>query len=312
MVADERPRLRSKFKSGTWWRRGLNLLLGVVLLLIVLVFIATAVPQAVGADHSYVVLSGSMHPTLEPGDVIFVRGVDPTAIEEGDIITFNRNEDTTPTTHRVIEVVEQDGQLGFRMKGDANEDPDQELITPDEVEGRLMSVGGLLFIIPAIGYMIHFANTPVGFTVLVLLPIAALAASEIWSFLGTMRSSGSQETSSPDSVEEGFATESRHERGADKEEDVLVTFQPRELRLGSGVLVVFTAYSILVAYLNPAAWSIGMAVAVAIGTILLLALYRSGNHAAMNTDSSEAGDLDTSRHPTRSQPGPVEGSDAND
>ena len=96
---------------------GAVLLVGVVLL-----FGVTAVPQVVGADHSYVVLSPSMRPMLEPGDVTIVDDVDPATIAAGDVITFELGDESSRTTHRVVEVVEQDGERFFRTKGDANEE----------------------------------------------------------------------------------------------------------------------------------------------------------------------------------------------
>ena len=50
--------------------RGFALLGAIGLLLAVVVF-----PQLVGASGSYVVLSGSMHPTIHAGDVVVTRNV---------------------------------------------------------------------------------------------------------------------------------------------------------------------------------------------------------------------------------------------
>src|SRR6056297_1568948 len=90
-------------------RREMRGRLGLVVLVIVLApFVAFAFPPLVGANHSYVVLSSSMSPAIGAGDVVFVSGVDPTAIEEGDVITFEVGETTrtagsaTRITHRVV------------------------------------------------------------------------------------------------------------------------------------------------------------------------------------------------------------------
>lgn len=309
-MADDRSGGLSSPGSGSGWRRGLNVLGGILLLLAVLLFVSTAVPQVVGADHSYVVLSGSMQPTMSPGDVIFVRDVEPGAIEAGDILTFERDEETTPTTHRVVEVVERDGQRAFRMKGDANEDPDHQLVEPSHVEGQLMSIGGVLFVIPAIGYVIHFANTPFGFTVLVLLPIAAVAASELWSLLTSVRSGADRPERSPAPIDAPSMGPADGEPMAD-EEDVLVRLRPGELRLGLGILVAFTAYAVLVAYLDTAAWSVGMAVAVGITTLLFWALYRSGGDGESPDDTTESQGVDPGRSLVRGRQG-VDGRNHND
>ena len=57
------------------------------LVLALLPFLVFAVPQTVGADHGFVILSGSMEPALSPGDVVIVS--DAASVGVGDIITFS-------------------------------------------------------------------------------------------------------------------------------------------------------------------------------------------------------------------------------
>lgn len=52
----------------------------------------------------YAVLSGSMEPTYHVGSLIYVKEVDPAAIEIGTPITFVVNEDLLVATHRVVDV----------------------------------------------------------------------------------------------------------------------------------------------------------------------------------------------------------------
>lgn len=152
-------------------------LLGVGLTLVVLVgvlpFVAFAVPQVVGANHGFVVLSDSMAPTINAGDAVIVDSVDPASIEEGDVITFQRSADLL-VTHRVIGVA-QDGGLTFETKGDNNEDPDPQPIGPDQVVGEVMIV------LPLVGYVVNFAGTPLGLGVLVGVPFGLLFLSELWA-----------------------------------------------------------------------------------------------------------------------------------
>jgi len=141
-------------------------------------FIITGAPGVVGAEQSYVVLSGSMadepEPVINPGDIIIVQEANPETVEAGEVITYRTGEDT-PITHRVVEVQEEGGTVQFRTKGDANEDPDGQLIGPDQVVGELMIT------IPLIGHVVNFANTTAGFVVLVLLPVGLLVVSEAWN-----------------------------------------------------------------------------------------------------------------------------------
>jgi signal peptidase len=160
---------------GKWLRRGLV----AVLLVAVVPFVVTAVPQAVGAEESYVVLSGSMEPTMSAGDVVVVNAVAPSAIERGDVITFR--DDRQRVTHRVVNVTQEDGQRQFVTKGDANEEADMTPVAAESVVGRVAVV------LPFIGHIVLFAQTRVGIAALVLVPAALLLATELRSLVGMYR-----------------------------------------------------------------------------------------------------------------------------
>lgn len=166
----------------------------VVLLLIVVPFVIHAVPELVGAEHSFVVLSGSMMPAINPGDSVIVEQRDPSTIQEGDVITFTQSGNELPTTHRVIGVEQRNDGLVFQTKGDANDDPDPTAVP----ESNLL--GAVLLTIPFIGYVIQFANTPLGFVVLVGVPLGVLAITEIRSLSTEQRTASSTAESTAHSV----------------------------------------------------------------------------------------------------------------
>jgi len=152
-------------------------LLGLVALLAVVVpFVIYAVPGVIGAEHTFVVLSGSMEPELSPGDAVVVDETDPGDIEEGDVITFARSGSDTVVTHRVVGVGERNGRLVFETKGDANDDADRQPVPAGNV------LGSVTLTIPMIGHVVQFANTSLGFATMVLLPLGLLAVTEAWSF----------------------------------------------------------------------------------------------------------------------------------
>ncbi|MFB6135688.1 MAG: signal peptidase I [Halobacteriaceae archaeon] len=151
-----------------------------VLLAVVVPFVVFAVPQAAGADHSYVVLSGSMSPAIHAGDVVLVTDVPPSQIQERDVITFeppsgHQMEGVDRVTHRVVDVVDRDGERYFRTKGDANEEPDRALVPPDNV------VGVVTFVVPYVGYAVNFAHSGAGWLALVVVPGALLVLNEVWT-----------------------------------------------------------------------------------------------------------------------------------
>lgn len=163
--------------------RGLALrALGVLLVLALVVpFVVFAVPQVVGGDASFVVVSGSMEPAISVGDAVVVAPVDGDDVQVGDVITYVTADREAPTTHRVIEVRETAAGPEFVTQGDNNEDPDASTVTPDRLVGRVVLT------IPFIGYVVEFVGTTTGFALLVAAPIALLVVTELWAFLKRAR-----------------------------------------------------------------------------------------------------------------------------
>jgi len=92
----------------------------------------------------YVVLSGSMEPTIETGSVCFInRHTKFNSIKEKDIIAFKYN-DGTLVTHRAVKVT----KLGIRTKGDNNKDIDSNVVKKENF------VGKNIFWIPKVGYVV--------------------------------------------------------------------------------------------------------------------------------------------------------------
>jgi signal peptidase len=91
------------------------------------------------------VISGSMRPTLDVGDVVIIAKVSADTIKPGDIIQFREAEGVT-TVHRVVEIQEIEGNMLFVTQGDANSEPDVNPVIPANV------VGKVIFDIPKVGW----------------------------------------------------------------------------------------------------------------------------------------------------------------
>jgi len=120
----------------------------------------------------YVVLSGSMEPTIETGSVCFInKHADYDSIKEDDIIAFQM-ENGTLVTHRVVEVTDS----GLTTKGDNNEDIDGSITTEKNF------VGKNVFWIPKIGYAIKAFQSTKGkiiiITCIVLLFVSGILLGE--------------------------------------------------------------------------------------------------------------------------------------
>lgn len=107
----------------------------------------------------FTVLSGSMEPDYPVGSLIYVKKVDASELEVGDVITFMLDEDTV-ATHRIVKVLEDENDpsaLRFRTKGDANDTEDRG----DPVHYKNV-IGTPVFTIPLLGYLANFIQNPPG------------------------------------------------------------------------------------------------------------------------------------------------------
>jgi signal peptidase len=91
------------------------------------VALLTIVPTLAGYQR-YVILTGSMTGTYDPGSVVFDKPVPVRDLRVGDVITYAppRGESPMPlVTHRIVSIKSaRDGRPVFRTKGDANPTPD--------------------------------------------------------------------------------------------------------------------------------------------------------------------------------------------
>lgn len=104
----------------------------------------------------YDVLTGSMKPAYNAGDLILVKVTDPSEIQVGDPVTFNPGStDDSYLTHRVTQKLENymgTGNVCFKTKGDANETED-----PFVIDGSRM-IGVVKMKIPFAGYLVQFVQ----------------------------------------------------------------------------------------------------------------------------------------------------------
>ena len=193
--------------------------MGVLLLIAVVVpFAVFTVPQAVGAEHSYVVVSSSMSPEIRTGDAVIVNEVSTKAVEEGDVITYmdgkraaiREGKPTNLITHRVTDIRQTDQGLAFKTKGDANEEADQGLVPASRIVGQVM------FTIPYIGHVIAFAGTQLGFLALVALPLGLLVLGELYDLARAARNSRAASDGADEQAETDGGTTTDEGTGADE------------------------------------------------------------------------------------------------
>lgn len=118
------------------------------------------VPSVFGIKP-FIVLSGSMESKIHKGDLILTKEIDPTKVKIEDVIAF-RDAENTVTTHRVIDIVEKEGESYFITKGDNNTTQDRNLVALKDIEG--IYIGR----IPGIGSIMSSLSEPTTILILIL------------------------------------------------------------------------------------------------------------------------------------------------
>ena len=130
----------------------------------------------IGGTTPLIVLTDSMYPIIESGDLIICQGAEPEEIQVGDVIAFfdPAGNGTTIVTHRVIEVTEQNGELAWRTKGDNNNTEDRLAVTADKLVAVYEGTR-----IPGFGNVALFMQSTPGLIVCVVCPILLLVGYDM-------------------------------------------------------------------------------------------------------------------------------------
>jgi len=119
---------------------------------------------------SYLVLSGSMEPTIMTGDIIIIHK--KPSYYKNDVVTFN-TKDGRIVTHRIIKEKTEKKRRIFMTKGDANRSEDEALIDPTQI------IGKVTFIVPKLGYFVAFSKSLPGLITLVFIPAGLILIGEL-------------------------------------------------------------------------------------------------------------------------------------
>lgn len=111
----------------------------------------------------FIVLSGSMETQISPGDVVVVKEINTKDLQKGDIIAFKEGD--IVITHRIDDIVTEDGTQKYITKGDNNNTQDVGYVLPEQVEGVFQ------FKISRLGNLAMFVQTPLGMVVCLSIPV---------------------------------------------------------------------------------------------------------------------------------------------
>ena len=149
----------------------LKILLFIILPFVIITLI-TAQTDFIRGYKSFVVITGSMEPQIPVGSIVYTQKTNSYA--KGDIISFTNTKDQT-VTHRVTAISKKDNVTSYKTKGDANNTSDSELIQSGNVLGKV------IFQVPYVGRFIGFIKTPLGFSLVIILPVLLFILGELWN-----------------------------------------------------------------------------------------------------------------------------------
>ena len=130
---------------------------------------------SIGGYSPLIVLTDSMFPDIKSGDLIITKAADAKDVKVGDVISFfdPDGSGTSVLTHRVVELVEEDGKLFFRTKGDANNSEDPSLAPAENLIGLYQSK------INGAGNVAMFLQSTPGLIVCIGVPLVLLVGFEL-------------------------------------------------------------------------------------------------------------------------------------
>ena len=125
---------------------------------------------------AYVIMSGSMEPTIMTRDAIITKRMEDVELKIGDIITY-KSEDPyfygIMITHRIVGMTEENGEVKYITKGDHNATNDRLAVKNDQIYGKVVMV------IQKIGYIQTFLATSYGWIIAVVIPCLGIIISDI-------------------------------------------------------------------------------------------------------------------------------------
>ncbi|MGL4106842.1 signal peptidase I [Clostridium sp. LP20] len=170
--------------KGTQKKKGIVKIIGNLLFYLILIFLLALSFSVLKAKKEgkqpeffgykfFVILTGSMSPTIEPGDLIVVKDLPKDEIKVDDIITFGKTTDSI-TTHRVKEVRAED-RIKFITQGDANNIQDPAPVFEENVQGSVVKI------IPRVGGTVKYIqeNILMIMIIILILILAGIAIKEI-------------------------------------------------------------------------------------------------------------------------------------
>jgi signal peptidase len=148
------------------------------------------------------ILTGSMSPSAEPGDLYITKITTVSQLAIGDVIAINSQESGLFYSHRIVEIRNLNGLLRITTQGDANTTADRDLF----IASKNAAVSRVIYRVPELGRPLVYLNTVQGRqSAASLLVVANLLALFIFLFRKRIVS-----TFLPERVYKDLYSEERH------------------------------------------------------------------------------------------------------
>lgn len=144
--------------------------------LIIKSYVNTEEVPTIGGVCPLIVLTDSMLPEISSGDLIICKEIDAKDVKVNDVISFfdPAGNGSSVVTHRVIEIVEEDGVTKWRTRGDNNNTEDKVLVPFENLVGIWSGTR-----IAGAGSVAMFLQTTPGLIVCVICPLALLVGYDV-------------------------------------------------------------------------------------------------------------------------------------
>jgi len=177
VAKESRPARIRRHRMGRRRRRRLRTA-NVLLVLVCLLTTLGGAGNAVGWWRTETVLSGSMRPDIQPGDVEILRKVPSSNLRVGQILAFRPPHDSFIVSHRVTNIRRLHGTW-VTTKGDANNVADPW----GSVRIASHDVWIVSAVVPQAGYLSLWVKTPIPHLLLIMAIVSLvwlLAIERIW------------------------------------------------------------------------------------------------------------------------------------
>lgn len=166
-----------------------NCLFGLIVIVLLTVIFFTFINRnedipKIGNYSLLQVDGNSMLPSIKDGDLIAIDRRSKEIYEVGDVVSF-KMDDGAIITHQIIKVSEVNGSYHYFTKGINNNYQDNDYIEIKQIIGEYKG-----FRIPALGYIVGFGSTKIGYLLLVIIPLGGVLVMVMWELFKEVKKRG--------------------------------------------------------------------------------------------------------------------------